>query len=250
VKGLGTACVSEAVRRSHAVLAEVQKIVDAARTGSPHHANAITLNDWPRLAISHGAFPATVQAMTIERQGGGGAMPLAGFTYEAGLALWVASKGTEPPTPATVDVYRAHLSRLFNRLPHTNGEMNRVTPRDIIDHPEVLTSGSDGAKAITNKSANNHMASIRAVFRVAAFKQRISADPTVNTIKKLKAASPSRKGFDLDQHATIIAEALKLDSNDPRRWLWLIGCVTGARIGELADAKVSAVQVKSGIRCS
>jgi integrase len=252
VKGLGTQCVAEAVRRSRGWIDKFNGQIDAARVqaGTASERVIERLSHMTLRALPYDAQQAVAtlpppQAMPILRTllDEPEAMPLASITYEAAVDLWVASKGTAPPEDTTIGVYRGHLARLFDRLGHD--EMNRVTEADILAHPQVLLSGSDGKRPIVNKSVNNHMASIRAVFRVAKFERKITHDPTVGTIKKLKVGKRRRKEFSREQHAQIIAAARNAD-DVAIKWLWLIGCLTGARIGELADATVDAVQQVAG----
>jgi integrase len=176
-------------------------------------------------------------------------LPLTGYTYMAAIADWKKSRGDDEPEDTTEEIYTAHLKRLFDRLGHD--QMGNVSPEDVIAHPQVLLSGSDGGRVVGNKSVNNHMSSIRAVFRVAKFNRRIADDPTVGTVRKLKVKKnpeTSRLGFSRADHQRIFAEARKAH-NLAIRWLWVIGCLTGARIGELADATVSAVRQVGGVWC-
>jgi integrase len=195
----------------------------------------------PELAAKRAAVLTAVSAESI---------PLAGFPYEAGLVLWAASHGDSPPAPESVGVYGGHLRRFM--VWAGTDDMGQVTEQHVIDYPDVLLTGSDSRPRCSNKTVNNHMASIRAVFRVAAKKRKIASDPTEGNIHKLtikKNAMRDRKGFDRVEHARIVSEALRLGTDDPRRWLWLLGCSYGSRIGEFADAKVSAVRMVAGHLC-
>jgi integrase len=288
VKGLGTQCISEAVRRSHAPLADFERRIAAARLAAGKKTSRVYISTQPLAAfqqtIGNGPFPAddayTTMYMPMPRDTTGfyrmiggvasmpydhpmirlgnpadfakeDAMPLAGFTWQAGIEEWIKSKGTAPPARETVDVYRGHLRRFFESLGHD--EMSRVTEQDIVDHPAVLLTGSDGKKKVENKSVNNHMASIRAVFRKAKEKKKITSDPTVGNVHKLatrrKSDPRNRKGFERDQHAAIITKLLTLPHDDPRRWLWLLGAIYGGRVGEFADASVAAVHLVYGRLC-
>ena len=157
VRGLKTQCVAEAVRRSHSVIAEFQEQIRAAREQIKA---AREPRQWEPLALP----PRRVQSITIDRgdletsitylpdddvpipawvdamhnpesvvlpveQPASKPMPLAGYTYEAGLLAWVASKGDQPPAPESIPVYRAHLKRLFARLGHD--EMGRNSEANI-----------------------------------------------------------------------------------------------------------------------
>lgn len=290
-KALGTSCISEAVRRSHAVIAEFQQIIENARAETPVPvtipALPISREDIVYLALAeddgiqredmlrriNNAHRERVVTMTAsqaaERSRRMAEQPQAdevgderpqvpnsvtpttappgapvGYDYEAALQDWIDDHGSEPPAPSSVRVYRSHLARFFSHLGHT--DMRRVADDDVIAWPQVLVKGGDGRKAVSNKSVNNHMASIRAIFRVAKRLKKITTDPTMGVVRKLQISEGVRKGFSREQHGQIIQAALRLESDDPVRWLWLIGCLTGARIGELADAKVSAVQHQFG----
>jgi integrase len=251
VKGLGTQCVAEAVRRSRGWIDKFNGQIDAARVQAGTASERIIerLSHMTLRALHYDAQQAIgtlppPQAMPILRTlVDEPEMPLAGYTYEAGLSDWVASHGDTPPEDPTIGVYRGHLKRLFDRLGHD--EMNKVTDADILAHPQVLLSGSDGGRRCGNKTTNNNLASIRSVYRVAKFHQKITHDPTVGTIKKLKVGKSRRNGFSREQHAQIIEAARNAD-DVAIKWLWLLSCVMGARIGELADATVDAVQQFAG----
>jgi integrase len=286
VKGLGTQCVAEAVRRSHSVIADFQNRIEAARPVPSKWVYRALPPVRPSPDEIEGMGASVESVMGCDRDGQRGPIsltrfygdtlsadtpirgevlgqfeelpitqsvvdiPLAGFTYEAGIAEWIKSMGDAPPAAETVGVYRSHLRR-FMRWAKTD-DMSRVTEQDIVDYPAVLTAGSDGKKALGNKSVNNNMASIRAVFRVAKAKRKITTDPTVGTIHKMKvrkSVMKDRMGFDRDQHAQIIAQLLTLPHDDPRRWLWLLGEVYGGRISEFADASCSAVRMVHGRLC-
>ena len=259
VKGLGTQSVAEAVRRSRISMAEYeQRIAEAWLQIGKTNARTVVYMQTPRASTAQfarmliGAYvPGQDTEIRFSNPPAEEEIPLAGFTYEAGIELWVASRGTDnPPAEESVDVYRSHLRRFMAHVGSDN--MGDATEQHIIDYPEVLQKGSDGKRKLGNKSVNNNMASIRAVFRVAAQKKKITTDPTNGTVHKLrvrKNAKTDRKGFDRDQHADIIREALKLPHDDPRRWLWMLGATYGGRISEFADATVSAIHVEHGRLC-
>jgi integrase len=276
VKGLGTACVSEAVRRSHAVIAEFQRQIDEARGRllvplllPARQINRAMMIDairmererdgiardelLRRLDNAYGERTIMLPSAEAARLQQGEPMVDVGvadhYSYETGIIAWVASRGEHPPEDSTVDVYTAHLKRLFDRLGHD--DMRRVSDTDILDHPQALLTGSDGGLRLRNKSVNNHMASIRAVFRVAKFGRKIDTDPTVGTVSKLivkRNPETDRKGFSREDHARIFAEAMRSD-RPAIKWLWAIGCTSGARIGEIADATVGAIRQVGGIWC-
>lgn len=264
VKGLGTQSVPEAVRRSRIPLADFEaKIAEAMLSIGKTTPRTIIYMQTPRVSTALfarqllGAWkPGQDTEIRFSNPPAEEAIPLAGFTFEAGIDLWVASRGTDnPPAPESVDVYRGHLRRFMTYVGSDN--MGDATDQHVIDYPQVLQSGSDGKRRLGNKSVNNNMASIRAVFRVAAHHKRIAADPTkgvagasnVHKLKVRKNPLKDRKSFDRDQHAKIIAGALTLPKDDPRRWLWLLGAIYGARIAEFAEAKVSAVRTVYGREC-
>jgi integrase len=279
VKGLGTQCVKEAVRRSHEVIADFQRQIDDARPVptmftriaytprkfsigdlSPAEADRIQaiiarelgrsgsirglFGDNPEYAPQNFAHVPVDAAPVVD-------LPLAGFTWEAGIENWISSHGKDaPPAPESINVYRGHMRRFMGWV--GTDDMSRVTEQHVIDYPEVLQNGSGGGKIVTNKSVNNHMTSIRAVFRKAAEKKKIAKDPTMGTVHKLKVradVTKDRKSYTREQHAQIISAAAKLAHDDPRRWLWLLGSIYGGRIGEFADAKVSAVHYEHGRLC-
>lgn len=267
VKGLGTQCVGEAVRRSRIPLGDYERRIAEAQAAAgkitprtiiymstPNSARELaqmivgarnTTHDHAELRFTDD--PASWPKDDI---------PLAGFTWEAGIEHWVASRGKDnPPAAESIDVYRSHLRRFMAHVGSDN--MGDATEQHIIDYPQVLQTGSDGGRALGNKSVNNNMASIRAVFRVAAHHKKITTDPTtgsaggsnVHKFKVRKNTKTDRKGFDRDQHAAIVRELQRLPHDDPRRWLWLLGAAYGGRIGEFADAKVSAIHNEHGRLC-
>lgn len=268
VKGLGTQRVDEAVRRSRIPLADFEaKIAEAMLSLGKTTPRTIIYMQTPRTTSafaqmligarnsSHGPVELRISDDPASWPKDD-AIPLAGFTYEAGIDLWAASRGTDnPPAPESVDVYRGHLRRFMAHV--GSDDMGDATDQHVIDYPQVLQTGSDGNRRLGNKSVNNNMASIRAVFRVAAHHKRIATDPTKGTtggsnVHKLKVKKnplKDRKSFDRDQHAQIIASALALPKDDPRRWLWLLGAIYGARIAEIADARVSAIRTVYGREC-
>lgn len=265
VKGLGTQCVAEAVRRSHEPLAIFHGLIKAGRAKARAAAAAaenpilITVFDpnddsYDRLGETEwlkrfrAMKPAIRAAASSDRQFDSSLpqpIPLAGYTWQAGFEAWIAFEGEKAPAETTQEIYKSHLTRFFAWLRHH--EMNRVSEQNILDYKQCLLTGSDGRRKLGNKSTNNNLASIRRVFRVAKFERKITTDPTVGTIKKLPVPKSKRKGFSREQHAQIIDYALAIDAPESSvscavKWLWLLGCHTGARIGELADATVSAIQ--------
>jgi integrase len=268
VKGLGTQSVVEAVRRSRIPLADFEaKIAEAMLSIGKTTPRTIIYMQTPRTTSAFaqmlvGARNSSHEPVELRITDNPAswpkddAIPLAGFTYDAGIDLWAASRGTDNlPAPESVDVYRGHLRRFMAYV--GSDDMGDATDQHVIDYPQVLQTGSDGKRRLGNKSVNNNMASIRRVFRVAAQHKKIATDPTrgvagasnVHKLKVRKNPLKDRKSFDRDQHAQIIAGALAVPKDDPRRWLWLLGAIYGARIAEFAEAKVSAIRTVHGRLC-
>lgn len=266
VKGLGTQSVPEAVRRARIPMAEYEaRIAEAWLQLGKTNARTVIYMQTPRvstaqfakmlLGMNGGTFPDQHNDIVFTAAPAEPEIPLAGFTWRAGIELWADSHGDAPPTEESVDIYTGHLRRFMAWV--GSDLMGDVTAQHVIDYPDVLSKGADGGRVCRNKTINNHMASIRAVFRVAAHRNRIKTDPTkgatgasnVHKLKVRKNVMTDRKGFERDDHAKLVAGALMLPHDDPRRWLWLLGCTYGGRVGEFADAKVSAVRVVHGRLC-
>jgi integrase len=176
-----------------------------------------------------------------------GKMPLAGYSYQAALDQWALDTGARTHSKA---VYAGHLAYFFEQQGIASGLMGDVTADHIVAHKIALQQATkkDGSPQFGPKTINNRLGSIRAVFRNAKSNRKITTDPTLEdgmpVIHKLKVEKTDRD-FSREQFAKIVAKAL--ESDDPIiKWHWLIAATLGARIGELADAKVSAIQEIEG----
>jgi hypothetical protein len=155
-------------------------------------------------------------------------LPKEPVTFEVLLATWELENTNE----RTRRTKRRYMARLAEHLGHPDA--TRVEPLGFSAFKEMLLKQANAGE-IAYKSAENHMAGIKAVFNAAVKAHKIATNPCDGISFQAKRSQMAKTlGYSIGQVAVILREGRNQPSHI--RYPTLIAGFSGARVGEIADA--------------
>lgn len=145
------------------------------------------------------------------------------------------------PAASTVTTWRSVIRDLKAHLGHEDA--HRITEDDAIAWKNASIEKGRSAKTI----ADNHLAAARRLLSYGIENRLVSSNP----FARVKIATKRRAGETMlpytDDEVARLLTLARAESNHARRWLPWLAALTGARIGELAQAWGSQVREVNGI---
>jgi len=149
-------------------------------------------------------------------------------TFDVLLATWELENTNE----RTRRTKRRYMARFAEHLGHD--EATRVEPPDFAAFKETLLKQANAGE-IAHKSAENHIAGVKAVFNAAVKAHKIAKNPCDGiSFQAKKSQMVKTLGYSIVQVAVILREGRNQPSHI--RYPTLIAGFSGARVGEIADA--------------
>jgi len=149
-------------------------------------------------------------------------------TFEVLLATWE----LENTNDRTRRTKRRYMARFAEHLGHHDA--TRVEPPDFAAFKETLLKQANAGE-IAYKSAENHIAGVKAVFNAAVKAHKITKNPCDGiSFQAKKSQKVKTLGYSIEQVAMILREGRNQPSHI--RYPTLIAGFSGARVGEIVDA--------------
>jgi len=220
VKALGTTCLRDAERASHAIIAEFERIIRPPQEPAPHV--------WDMMAAL--GQPGGVN-LTIART------PTPIVTFGEVITLWANER---KPTSRTRRDFETKMDRFAAFIGNNN--IASVTGDDIIRYKESLLSSD-----LTHKTAADILSAIKVILRFAFRNKKIPTNPGADITFSAKRLPQNelRQAFTPAERALILQEAIKAD--EFIKFANLIAAYGGARVAEIAEADTRDIEIESGI---
>jgi integrase len=149
-------------------------------------------------------------------------------TFDVLLATWELENTNE----RTRRTKRRYMARFAEHLGHHDA--TRVEPPDFAAFKETLLKQANAGE-VAYKSAENHIAGVKAVFNAAVKAHKIAKNPCDGiSFQAKKSQMVKTLGYSIEQVAVILREGRNQPSHI--RYPTLIAGFSGARVGEIADA--------------
>jgi len=145
------------------------------------------------------------------------------------------------PAGATITTWRSVVKDLKSHLGHENAAL--ITEEDAIAWKDAAI-----AKGLKPKTINDsYLAAARRLFSFGMSNRLVSSNPFANVkVASKRQAGQKKLPYSDDEVARLLSLA-RAETNPARRWLPWLAALTGARIGELAQAWGSQVREVDGI---
>jgi integrase len=148
------------------------------------------------------------------------------------FAVLLAAWELENTNKRTRRTKRRYMARFAEHLGHHDA--TRVEPPDFAAFKETLLKQANAGE-IAHKSAENHIAGVKAVFNAAVKAHKIAKNPCDGiSFQAKKSQMVKTLGYSIEQVAVILREGRNQPSHI--RYPTLIAGFSGARVGEIADA--------------
>jgi hypothetical protein len=176
--------------------------------------------------------------------------PRPAITFDAVIDKWVIDRHIAEKQEADMRrVVRDLLACIRQKDPTFDGDPTRVTEQHMREFKDwmVKHGGRDG-KGYSPTSIDNYRKQLRNLFNFAIeqYPDSFTASP-VNGFKYLvketgdHTTEDDKRGFS-EIEAKLILKAARRETDPVRRWVPLIACWTGARVGEIVGSKASAIR--------
>jgi integrase len=154
---------------------------------------------------------------------------------------WLPSKKAEGLRPATASLYRRAIATWL--VPHIGGlDVRQLTPAKVGTLAETLrTSGSRGKKALSPRSVQIAVGTLKSATAWAARNELLGRDPLAG-YRRPKVSSPVMKAWSPDEARAFLAAT----SKDRLAVLWALLLTRGLRRGELCGIQWTDVDLEGG----